>query len=160
MFFSKREILGWVVGAIMAVSAIWYIQPTTPYTNVLPVNVSAVEDGTLFVANFEKTQCQFRRLTAIGDYSGIYKDLDWYDPTDKPDDSEDHDRDKGYQTLTIVVKADIDDYSWIEIRTRHFCPDPDGNTSEFDDNGNETRGDYVDGVFYRITIRDLQGYTS
>lgn len=155
---GKREVLGWVVSLILC--GLWLSTTITPvpYRNVEVVSVVDDAQYTYFVANFEKTDCEFRRLETIGNLSGVNEFIPWVDPTRADNDY--LDRMEGGQTITLTISGTASHYDWIEIRTRHFCPDPEGPDVEYDENGNATNGLYVDGVFYRITSRDLPGATS
>mgnify|MGYP000610319004 CR=1 FL=1 len=145
---SKREALAWSA-TVVTLAALWIasIQPA-PYRDVRDVVVTTEESLTHFTANFEKTACEFRRLEVVGNLAGVNEFLYWFDPT--KDRQRDVDRTKGEHTLTLTISGTVKKYDWIEIRTRHFCPDKDGPDVE-----NTTNGLYVDGVFYRITKRDL-----
>ena len=109
---------------------IGYAQTPTPYRNVEVQSVNHVGDQVFLVANFEKTDCTFARLTAIAGVAGETEFLHWenIDATDTGD------RSAGVQTLRIAISVLGIDYDWIEIRTRHDC-----------------NGTKADRVFYRIS---------
>lgn len=153
MILGKREALGWVLSVILC--GFWLSTTITPapYRDVEIVSIEADAEYTYFIANFEKTNCEFRRLETVGNVSGVNEFLTWVDPT--KGNGGDDDRTNGYHTITLTISGTPTDYDWIDIRTRHFCPDHKGPDVEFDSDGNATNGLYVDGVFYQITARDL-----
>lgn len=152
---GKREFLGWIVAGAMAIGYFIIDLGPYPYTDVEVVRIEQVGNMIEFVANFEKTDCEFRRLSVVGRTLGTNDILTWSDPTRNEDPNREEDRDKGSQTLSLNIDAVSSDYTWIEVRTRHFCSDLGGSNGDVDDFGNVIRGDYFDKVFARFTPNDV-----
>ena len=96
----------------------FFISPT-PYRDVELVTGQFLGDEYHIVANFEKTDCTFKRLTVIGYAAGVTEFLEYRNSG--LDLGYDYDRDAGEQTLRIAFKLKKDFYDWVEIRTRHDC---------------------------------------
>lgn len=153
---GNREFIGWALAAILSIGYFSYNWDPSPYENVEVVSVEQTDDGVLFVANFRKTDCEFRRLNVVGRSLGINEIIEWSDPTRVDDPNREEDREGGEHTLSLNLDVEVHIYEWIEVRTRHFCPNVDGESVEVNEDGVENRGEYVDRVFYRITPSDLQ----
>ena len=121
----------WAVFFLIAGITAWSQLPHVPYRDV-DVLASDTSDGEmLLVATFEKTDCEFQQLVAVGGFLGQTRFLDWRDGDGL---GPDYDRENGRQTLRILVD-DPGDLDWIEIRTRHDCD-----------------GEKVDKIFARIDM--------
>lgn len=104
----------------------------SPYYGVEVLRAERTAGSIALVANFEKTDCTFDRLTVIASEAGETFILLWSDLDGFP---EDHDRDAGEQTLRISIAMGERNPDWVEVRTRHDCD-----------------GELVDRVFAHIDI--------
>ncbi len=115
---SKRESGLWGVVGLLSVALFWATMDPVPYRDVEILRAEARFHRLEVVANFEKTNCEFQRLVAVGGLAGQTSFLRW---TDMDGIEPNHDRDNGAQTLRIAIDPQGVSYDWIEIRTRHDC---------------------------------------
>lgn len=115
---NKRESAGWIVAA-MAIFALYVATlAPQPYTDVAPIRIERVGDVVEFEANFKKTGCTFQRLRVVVGEAGQTRFVGWRDLEAGP---EVGDRNKGLQTLRLILDLPADVFDWAEIRTRHDC---------------------------------------
>lgn len=90
----------------------------TPYRDVELRSYEATPRTLRFVATFEKTACEFQKLTVVGSDAGETELLNWQDLDGS---GPDVDRIRGRQTLRLEVALKRRGYDWVEVRTRHDC---------------------------------------
>ena len=133
---------GLALGIIFFAAAQLYVSLSrlpVPYTDVVVNEVVTTDNGYFIYAEFNKTDCTFRRLEVFGNNTGQLVYLPWVTLDNSP--SENYDRSVGEQHLPIEVYTEGRAYDQIEIRTRHLCGDI-----------------LVDKVFAKIDIKEeLQG---